>query len=596
MRTLPDHSAPAAPPAHSRARRLATAIAVRARAWVHGLRTAERSRTHLALLGLLAAVLTVGHLAVLAPTPLSGGPRPGLAEAPPPDRWLPPRPHTDERFTTFPVTGPDGEPGLWVMPSSRVPVLFAVEQEVLDQFGADALTDAVEVFNDVPGTRFGASISRVVDEGVEERRRDGVNRIFLDRRSCGERYLARAHLWSRPLHIEHGRATRYVTEVDIGLCDRLEERWLHEVIRHELAHVAGLDHLCNPGDDCHRPGMGDADHTCRIMFTRLHECQEVTQGDHDGLAHLHPRLPRSAAGDDRASTARVARVGYPAPRANLRVVVAPHDAPLVQRLFSASLAGHLDVPHVLLDEDCTRGPDGQALNHLVAVAGEITAVGELPRTCAATLQGSWELEIETLSDAAAVTERIVEEAEAPPTHLVVAPRPEPGRQVPIAATAAAGGVALGAPLAVLGPDGELGGVLDVLGAHPTIREVFVVGDLRQVGTPTLSALRDAGVTVRRLPATDATQVTRLLLEQPELAARLPLPAAVVHTAHREHAVAGVSLASALDGLLLPVDGEPTDTQLALLDDAFDRGAVVGGVQAISPNLQVRLSQALDGHH
>ena len=577
-------------------RSLGAWLAAGLRAWSTYLRTAERTRRHLVLGSLLVVAMAITHLSVLAPTPLSGGPRPDLTESPRPDRWVPPRPHTDERFATFPALGPQGETGLWTMPSARVPIQFTAEREVIERYGLEDISEAVEVFNDVPGSRFGASLGRVVDDGVEERARDGVNRIFFDRRSCGERYLARAHLWSLPLHIEQGRATRYVTEVDIGLCDRLEARWLEPVVRHELAHIAGLDHLCNPGEDCHRPGMGDGDHTCRIMYTRLHECQEVTQGDLDGLVHLHPRLPRAGGGDDRASTAAAARVASPAARASFEVVVAPHDAPLVQRLVSATLAGHLGAPHVLVDEACTAGPDGQALNHVLALAGRVTAVGELHQACALTLEGSWELELDTLTNAREVVDRIAEEADRPPTRLVLAPRPDDGRQVPIAATAAAGAVALGAPLMVLGPEGELGSVLEVLEAHESIREVLVAGNLRHIGTPVLSALVEHGVAVRRLSAADATEVTARLLEQPELAWQTPWAAAVVSAGHAEHATAGVSLAGALDGLLLPVTDESDEDALALLDEAFDDGTIVGGVQAIPPELQLRLSRALDGDH
>jgi hypothetical protein len=543
---------------------------------------------------LLVLALAVGQMAVLAPTPLSGGPRPSLAGAPPPDRWVPPHPHVSERFATFPARGPQGQPGLWVMPSARVPIGFAVEQEVIDRFGADELEAAIEVFNDVPGTRFGARIARIVDDGVDERSRDGVHRVFLDRRSCGDRYLARAHLWSQPVRVRGAQAVRYVTEVDIGLCDRLEPRWLETVIRHELAHIAGLDHLCDPGEDCHRPGMGSG-HECRIMHTRLHPCQELTDGDLDGLVHLHPRLPRAGGGDERTASADVARVGHPAARTSRRAVVTPHDAPLVQRLVSASFAGHIGAPHVLVDEACTTGPDGAALDHVLTVTGTVIAVGDLPRACATTLSGSWGLELETLPDARAVIDHLVGEAEdRPASRLILAPRPDETREVPLAAAAAAGAVALRAPLVVPGPDGEMERILDVIEDHPSVREVIVVGDVREVGTRVLAALSAAGVAVRRLPARDASEATAQLLEQPELTGQGPFPTAVVAQGRPEHAVAGVSLASALDGLLLPVDQEPTRSQLDLLAESFDRGAIVGSPAAVHPDLQRRLSRALDG--
>lgn len=543
---------------------------------------------------MLVVAVALIHLAVLAPTPLSGGPRPSLPGSPPTDRWVPPRPHVDERFATFPATGPDGEPGLWMLPSSRVPVRFAVEEEVAGRFGLGTLEEAVEVFNDVPGSRFGATISRRVDDGLQRRERDGVARIFLDRQSCGERYLARAHLWTQPVEIRHGQAVRYITEVDMGLCDRLRPQQLAAVVRHELGHIAGLDHLCNPDQDCHRPGMGE-DHTCRIMWTGLRSCQEVTAGDLDGLVHLHPRLPRAGQGGDRTSSAHVARVAHPAARSNLRAVVVPERAPLSQRLLSAAFAGQVDAPHVVVDEDCTAGPDGEALDHVLAVAGTVTAVGELPRACATSLQGSWELELETLPDVRALVERIIEEAPDPPPRLVVAPRPdEEADRVPLAAAAAAASVALDAPLMLLGPQGEVRPILDVVEAHDGIREIVLVGDLRRVGTRTVSALAAGGASVRRLSASDASTVTARLLEQPELAGRDPLAAAVIAADRPEHAVAGVSLAAATEGLLLPVAEEPTERELDLLADSFDRGAIVGGLLPIAPELQLQLSRALDG--
>lgn len=537
--------------------------------------------------------LALAHLTVLAPTPLSGGPRSALPGPPPTDRWVPPRPNVDERFATFPVTGPQGEPGLWAVPSAGVPVRFAVEQQVVDRFGLDEVQEAIEVFNGTAGSRFGATIVREVDDGLNRRVRDGTHRIFIDRHSCGERYLARAHLWTRPPEVRHGQAVRYITEVDLGLCDRIEPESLAMVVRHELGHIAGLDHLCNPDEDCHRPGMGEG-HACRIMYTGLRACQEVTQGDLDGLVHLHPRLPRAGYGGERMSAAHVARVRFPAARRSLRAVVTPEDAPTAQQLHSAALAGHVGAPHVVVDEDCTAGPDGEALDHVLGVAGTVTAVGELPRACATSLQGPWALELETIPDARALVERVIEEEQQPPSRLIVAPRPTDDGRVPLAAAAAAGSVALDAPLLLLGPDDEIRSVLDVVEAHDSIREVVLVGGLRHIPTPTVSALDAAGLAVRRLPARDAADATAHLLEQPELAGRDPRSVAVIAHDRPQHAVAGVSLAAAEQGLLLPVAEEPDAQALRLLDASFDRGAILGGRLAIAPALQQRLSRALDG--
>jgi hypothetical protein len=541
--------------------------------------------------GLLVLVLMALHVVVI-PTPLAGEPRPPLGSVSDTDRFVAPHPVTSEGFATFPARGPQGEEGLWLLPRQTVPLRFQVEAEVAERFGLEAIEEAVEVFNDVPGSRFGAEVASVIDERVEERRRDGVNRIFMDRQGCGERFLARAHLWSDPVRVRDGRAIRDVREVDIGLCDRLPASALHTVVRHELAHIAGLDHLCDPEDDCHRPGMGD-DNLCRIMYPQLHRCQDVEQGDLDGLVHLYPNLPRAGGGDARSTAARVARVTHPVPRSSLRAIVSAQDAPTSRQILSATLAGHLHLPHVLVDADCTVGPDGDALNHVLALTGTVTAVGDIPDTCRTALERAWQLEVEDLQSTREVVEEMITGTGAP-TRIVIAPSPAHARQLPIAAVAAPAAIALQAPLVVLPEDGRLDPVLQALEDHATIAEVVVVGGTADIPTGSLASLADAGVAIRRLPGDDLAEVTESAASLPPLERQHPLGVSVVGDGHPEHAAAGVSLAAAVDGLLLPVSDTPTTTQLALLDERFTRGAVVGGLQAINSPTQQALSRALDG--
>jgi hypothetical protein len=541
----------------------------------------------------VALLLALVHIAALNPTPLAGDPRPPLGPVSDTARFVPPHPVTSEAFATFPVRGPGGEPGLWLLPRDTVPLRFQVEEEVVERFGLDAIEDAVAVFNDVPGTRFGAEVVGRLDERVDERRRDGVNRIFLDRQGCGERYLARAHLWSDPIRVRHGMAVRDVREVDIGLCERLDPADLGTVVRHELAHIAGLDHLCDPGEDCHRPGMGE-DNQCRILFPRMHACQELERGDLDGLVHLYPTLPRAGGGDARSTAARVSRVAHPVPRSALRAVVTAHDAPTSRQVLSATLAGHLELPHVLVDADCTAGPDGDALNHLLALTGTVTAVGEIPDTCRTALERAWQLEVEQLGTTAEVVEEMVRAIGGAPTRLVVAPSPGSARDLPLSAVAAPAAVALEAPLVVLADDDRAEPVLDALRDHPTIGEVLLVGTTADVPTDVLTEIAEADVSVRRVSGRETARVTERLADLPALRRHHPLGVAVTGDAHPEHAAAGVSLAAAVDGLLLPVSDPPTGRQLSLLDERFSRGAVVGGLQAINSPTQRALSRAVDG--
>jgi hypothetical protein len=548
------------------------------------------------LLLFLAGILALTHLVSAGATPIASGPREPLPRATVPDRWTPPLPVTDERFATFPLLGPQGQPGLWVLPSSGVPLEFVVEREVVDRFGEDELTAAIESWNGTPGSRFGATISRVVDVGVEERRRDGVNRIFFDRRSCGGRYLARAHLWPGELVVRDGRAARYISEVDLGLCDRLRPQQLAGVIRHELGHIAGLDHLCDEGEDCHRGGMAP-DNTCRVMSPRAHPCQEPTQGDRDGLVHLHPRLPRVAGGDGRTTSASASLATHPTRRASLRAVITPHDAPYDLRVAAATLAGHLGAPHLLVDDDCTSGPVGRALDRAVAIVGTVHAVGPVSEGCLATLRGAWALRVEHLPDRAAVLEGSLEHVamtDRPPPRLVVAPAATTGGDELFGAVAAPAAVAGRAPLVLLEDPADPTPVLDLLDIEDRVTEVTLIGDLEAIPLATQLTLANAGAYVRRVAAADAGDAVLGLVGMRHLWGEAPFSATLAARSHPDHVLGAIAVAVAEGGFVLPVDDVLRAEHAALLRDRVDRGALVGGVAAIDTDRQIALSRLVDG--
>jgi hypothetical protein len=547
-------------------------------------------------LGLLVGVLALGHLASVGATPIAGGPRDAFPVVVAPDRFSPPVPVTDERFATFPLVGPGGTTGLWLLSSSAVPLEFVVEREVVDRFGEEEIREAVAVWNETPGSRFEAHVNRIVDAGVEERRRDGVNRIFVDRRSCGGRYLARAHLWPGDLVMRSGRPARYIPEVDLGLCDRLRPEQLAGVIRHELGHIAGLDHLCDEGEDCHRAGMA-ADNTCRVMSPRAHPCQEPTEGDRDGLVHLHPRLPRVTGGDARTTSVAASVATHPTRRAALRAVITPYDADRDLQVAAATLAGHLGAPHILVDDDCTGGADGQALDRVVAIAGTVVAAGPVQEGCLATLRGAWALRVETLPDLEQVVDRTVEHLDItgrPPARLFVAPGAalDPSATVaPVAATAA---VAARAPLIQLDDPEDLRVVLDLLVPEDRVTEITLVGDLELLPLPTQLTLANAAAHVRRVPARDGGEAAAALAGLSYLWGDEPLFAAVVSAEAPDHALVGAGVAARERGLVVPIDDRLRPAHLELLRERVDRGAVVGGSLTISNQRQITLSRLVDG--
>jgi hypothetical protein len=547
-------------------------------------------------LGLLALVLSVAHLASVGATPIASGPRDPLRVASVPDRWTPPLPVTDERFATFPLVDAEGKVGLWLLPTSKVPLEFIVEREVLDRFGEDELQQAIETWNDTPGSRFGARISRVVDAGVEERRRDGANRIFLDRRSCGGRYLARAHLWPGELVVRSGLPARYISEVDLGLCDRLRPEQLAGVIRHELGHIAGLDHLCDEGEDCHRRGM-DADNTCRVMSPRAHSCQEPTQGDLDGLVHLHPRLPRVTGGDGRTTSASASFATHPTRRAALRTVITPVDADPDLQVSAAALAGYLGAPHLLVDDECTSGPDGRALDRVIAVAGTVLAAGPVNEGCLATLRGAWALQVDHLPDRAAVLARMVEQlalTDRPPPQLFVAPGTELDPTGQLAGVAATAAVAARAPLLLLDDPDDAGAVLDLLDTEDRVTEITMVGDLEVLPLGTQLVLANEGAYVRRVPAADGGEAAVALSRFRHLWGTDPLSVTLASVDEPAHVLVGVGVAASEGGLLVPIEDALRVEHAELLRERADRGAIVGGTRAIGADRQITLSRLVDG--
>jgi hypothetical protein len=536
----------------------------------------------------VAGMVALVHLVSTGASPIADGPRDPLPLTTVPDRWTPPLPTTDDRFATFPLVGPQNQPGLWLLPSSKVPLSFVVEQEVLDRFGEDVVREAVESWNGTPGSRFGATIGRIVDVGVEERRRDGVHRIFVDRRSCGGRYLARAHLWPGELVVRDGRAARYIAEVDLGLCDRLRPEQVAGVIRHELGHIAGLDHLCDEGEECHRPGMA-ADNTCRVMSPRAHPCQEPTQGDRDGLVHLHPRLPRVAGGDARTTSASASLATHPTRRASLQAVITPYDADPDLRVSGATLAGHLGAPHLLVDDRCTTGPAGRALDRVVAIAGTVHAVGPVAEACLATLRGAWALRVEHHPDVGAVRDRTIEHVsitDRPPAQVLVVPGPQGDADELLASVVVPAAVAARAPLVLLEDVEDPRPVLDLLDIEDRVTEITLVGDLAAIPLSTQLALANAGAHVRRVPAADAGEAVLALLQLPHLWGRGPFAAVLASATHPDHVLGAVGVAVSEGGVVLPIDEPLRPEHEALLRERVDRGAIVGGVAAVDVDRQI----------
>jgi hypothetical protein len=551
------------------------------------------------LRGSIAALTALLLVIGAAPAPLASGPRPTvqLPTSTVADRTVAPAPLVDERFTTLPLSVAYASPGTWVIPRSALPLAMTVEQGVAARYGLESLVSALEVWNDTPGSRFSLRVAGVVDQGVTEKRRDGVNRVFLDERDCGERYLARAHIYPSQVERLDDRSVAWVTEVDIGVCDRLTTERLAGVLRHEVAHVAGLGHLCDAGSACWTPGM-TRDNRCRVMNPAAYSCQQPTAGDAFGFAYMYPVLPRVSGRDRTGTAAAVSYLGFPRSRSQDRVLLTAVDAPPELQASAAVLAGLQGVPHLLVDNNCTSGPDGRELNRVAAMGATAVLVGAVATTCEDDLRLGWEFTTERLADTRAVTDAVAA-AVGEPARLVLALRPEEdSTAVGYPAVAAPAAVGLAAPLLTTGTDELDGLVSDVLEAFPSIAVVTLVGGTR---TDTEGIVRqlvdDHGQRIRHLDATDTVEAARKVSRMRDVFGPDPGRTVLVAADRATDGTAAASLAILTGAAVMTVYTGPASPDVRVGEYLADRvaaGHLVGGRDAISYDLAIRLSRAVDG--
>lgn len=544
----------------------------------------------------LALALVIGA----RPEPLSTGPRPPVAAwvAPSADRTAAPAPYVGDDFATLPFVGPQDLPGTWVVSRAALPLRMVVEQEVADRYGLEAVSEALAVWNGTPGSVFEVEVAGTTTRGVQRKAADGISRVFMDRRDCGGRFLARAHLHRGVVEVRDTRTVSWVNEVDIGICDRLTDDLLAPVLRHEVAHVAGLGHLCDVGTECWLPEMGH-DNRCRLMNPASYPCQHRDEQDDAGLVYLHPRLPRVAGGDRVATMAAVSFLTFPDQRAENRVLLSPVDAPAPLQAAATVLAALEGVPHLLVEEACTEGPAGEELNRVTSIGATAVLVGAVSMGCRDQLQIGWEFQTEELHDVRAVTDAIVAALGEPRRLVLTAQPPELADQSGVAdvALAAPAAARLGAPLLTTAPDQLDRLVSDVLADVPSITGVIVIGDERSISSEVTDELARRGLRVRRLDAADRVDVGLKIARMRDVFGTGPREVVLVGADRAGDAIAAATLAAARGGPVIPVVTGPASPDVRVggyLSEQVRDGYVVGGHDAIGVPLFVRLNRAVDG--
>lgn len=541
-----------------------------------------------ALTLLLAVSLVLGA----APEPLASGPRPPVSTyVGPSDAWGPPAPWVDHRFTTLPFTSLDGTPGTWVLTDRTLPLELTLEREIVDRFGLDRVRGSLEAWNDTDGSRFQVEVTHLADTRTDTRRRDGVNRVFLDRTTCGERYLARAHLYPAAVEVLDGRSVAWVEEVDVGICERLEPDRLATVLRHEIAHVAGLGHLCDADSDCWLPEMSE-DNRCRVMSPAAYGCAEPAAGDLDGLVYMHPTVPRVYGRGAVATSAAAARVTDPRVQRAATVVLVPVTAEADLQMATAAYAGAVEAPLVLVDEDCTAGEDGRALNRLAAVAAHVVLAGDVPRGCEDQLRLGWELTTERLPDIESLTEALAGLGDG--EQVVIVPRSDVADDdLPISALAAPVAARLRAPMVTVTSGGLDRAADALLDRIPEAKVAIVLGGAALVAGAVERDLEARGLKIRRIRASDRTRLAVAISRMRDVFGPDPIDAVLVPMRPSSTPAPAAALAARTHAAVLPVSSARHRQVLDPLARRVDRALLVAEPTEVSVGLQLTLSRIVD---
>ena len=209
--------------------------------------------------------------------------------------------------------------------------------------------------------------------------------------------LHRGHLRG-PDHGEHlpvhrrgpgYRPLRHDDDADPGgrhrVCPRISDpEVLARAIRHEVGHVIGLAHLCDRGQDCWAPGMGEGPLGCRVMYWQARSCQVgIDEDDRLAVATLYPTL-RPLGGPTAVQTAARASFGVVADGAAPTVVVLAVADDDGMAAPAAVLAARRGGPFLLGDPDpnsCFTGAGGHEVSRALARRGTLVLVGGWPDAC-----------------------------------------------------------------------------------------------------------------------------------------------------------------------------------------------------------------------
>lgn len=315
-----------------------------------------------------------------------------------------------------------------------LPWRYHLDAQVAEMFDEATVHAAIAEWDGIPGSRWASSFAGYTakTEGTgTAAEADGHSTIFIEP-ECVPSNTANTYLFTHGgLSIDRlGTTATQILEADVGICPHVRTADdLGRAVRHEIGHVLGLGHLCDPGDDCWQEDMGPGPHRCRLMFWRAGPCQTaLTDDDRIAVASLYPRL-RPLSGDDSARTlARASFAMFDDGTAPVAVVmrdrsgdgrgsaasVGPAAAALAARLGGTFLTAAADL------DRCLSGPGAAEVSRSLARRGTVVLVGRWPQACD-RLAYDWDVTVRRVNadDAVAGALQLAEMADQDPSTAVL---------------------------------------------------------------------------------------------------------------------------------------------------------------------------------
>lgn len=278
-----------------------------------------------------------------------------------------------------------------------LPWQYWLDPAVAQQVDEATVHATIAEWSDLAGSRWRSSFAGTQPGGKVA---DGRSTIFMEQ-ACEGLTTANSYLYSDGgLGINrYGTQASQILEADIGICPRVPQEnqpgMLARAIRHEMGHVIGFAHLCDPGDECWTAAMGPGPHGCRVMFWQARECQNsLTADDRVAVATLYPTL-RPLAGPGAAdTTARVSFAMFEDGAAPV-VVIMDEESDTGIAPAAAALAANSGGPFLVSrpdSEQCLTGSAAGEANRTLARRGTLILVGRWPASCR-QLAYDWDLRL-----------------------------------------------------------------------------------------------------------------------------------------------------------------------------------------------------------